>query len=494
MLDIKEIIKTADAMNVSEWQNLCRYLEDHHSMFYKVWEMGKPLFTKSIPTACVTFDKEGSYLYFLFNPDFWAGLDSYNKMFVICHEALHIMLNHGIRFKDSTQRDTANIAMDVVVNHTLTREFGFDRTLVQNWEELCWVDTVFGKNYKHNGIRLGSGETAERYYNLLLAKKNNKKNKSNSGDNGSSQKSSSSGDEDDNSQGQDKSKESGSGSSKVRTLDQHHFGDPNSDGTSGQDSQNIIQKVKESLSEEEQDAVAKSIGKHGNSTNPFAQAGTGHGNQSHNAQIEQIKVKKKWESIIKKWTSRKLEETENTVDQWVKEHRRYVLLPKDLMLPSEMDIETLAYEKSKLDVYFFLDTSGSCWHLKDRFFSIAKTLPKSRFNLKLFCFDTQVIPTDLASCTAYGSGGTCFVAIENYIQQELQSAKVAKKKAKYPEAVWVMTDGYGTKVNPQFPKKWFWLIDHPNGTNEAMAAKTVQDLKKRYLPEESNVFNLMDFV
>ncbi len=494
MLNIAEVIKDADAMTSDEWKKICHLLEDHHCLFYKIWEMGKPMFTNSIPTACVTFDKNGTYLYFLFNPTFWQGLDSYNKLFVICHEALHVILNHGVRFKDSNQRETANIAMDVVVNHTLTREFGFDRNLIQNWEELCWVDTVFGKNYNHNGLRLMQGETAEFYFNLLLNKKKKKKDnqQGQQGQNNSGNESGSS------SQGQgqqeDQNSQAGSGSSKVKTLDQHHFGDPNSDGTQGTDSQKIIDAVNANLSEEEQNIVKQSISKHSSSESPFSQAGTGAGGQQSQVQDVQVKIKKKWESVIKKWTAMKLMDTEKTVDQWAKEHRRYVLLPQDMMLPTELDIETLSYDKNKIDVYFFLDTSGSCWHLKDRFFAIAKTLPKSRFNVNLFCFDTQVTPTDFAKSTIYGSGGTCFRVIEEYIQQELNMRKAKKKKAKYPDAVWVMTDGYGTKVCPEKPKNWYWFIDHPQYNNKARVDSHMKNLTSDMIPKECNMFSLSDFV
>ena len=147
-----------------EWMKISLALEEHHAVFYKVWQMGKPIFDESIPTACVQFDEHGNFIMFRFNPEFWSRLDFKNKLWVICHEALHIVLNHGIRAKEAgVNSKAANIAMDIVVNHSLSANFGFDREEVDNWEEYCWVDTVF-KDKKplppHN-------EMFEYYYNLF---------------------------------------------------------------------------------------------------------------------------------------------------------------------------------------------------------------------------------------------------------------------------------------------------------------------------------------
>ena len=89
--------------------------------------MGKPVFTDRIQTAAVQFDKEGNYLMFLLNEKFWNECDEYKKIFVICHEALHIILNHGKRFQEKENPKIFNIAVDIVVNHSLVKDFGFIR-------------------------------------------------------------------------------------------------------------------------------------------------------------------------------------------------------------------------------------------------------------------------------------------------------------------------------------------------------------------------------
>ena len=139
-----------------EWLEISYSLEPHHAVFYKVWQMGKPVFDESIDTAAVQFDQEGKFVLFRFNPNFWSKLNLYNKLFVICHEALHIVLNHGIRTKDAGMNAQAvNVALDVVVNHTLIRNFGFDCSMIDNADHFCWVDTVLDRK----STRLNSSHT-----------------------------------------------------------------------------------------------------------------------------------------------------------------------------------------------------------------------------------------------------------------------------------------------------------------------------------------------
>ena len=94
--------------------------------------MGKPVFTQDISTAAIKFNKNGDFLEFVFNYDFWKSLDANNKLFVICHEAMHVILNHGHRSKDSENKNAANVAMDIVVNHLLIDRFGFIREKILN--------------------------------------------------------------------------------------------------------------------------------------------------------------------------------------------------------------------------------------------------------------------------------------------------------------------------------------------------------------------------
>jgi hypothetical protein len=159
-------------------------------------------------------------------------------------------------------------------------------------------------------------------------------------------------------------------------------------------------------------------------------------------------------------------------DSWVHPNRRFNLISSEFMLPSTYEIE--APNKERVEVWFFLDTSGSCSHLGERFFKAAASLPENRFDVKLFCFDTGVYPTSLKEKKLYGFGGTCFHQIEDYIQQETKA-----KNKKYPKAVFVVTDGYGSDVYPEHPKKWHWFLTPHHSTSN--------------IPKECNKYNLKDF-
>jgi hypothetical protein len=407
-----------------EWKEICYALLDHHSLFYKVGEMGKPYLSDSIDTACVTFDKSGNFINFLFNPEFWKTSSTYKKIFVICHESLHLILQHGKRFKDTKNNLKANYAMDVVVNHTLVNRFGFIREEISDWEELCWVDTIF-KNKKVNNFDIPTDETAEYYLNLL-----NRIYPEDYNGNGS------------------------------RLLDSHDFLD-------GEETE-FFKKLNEGLTQEEKESLKKFYDKHA----PKSQAGTSAGTGLHIAAKEKQSVKRKWETAVTTWSQKMMRSVSKEQDQWARKHRRFMFLETSFFLPTEFEVEDFDIEKGRLKVLFFLDTSGSCWHLKDRFFNAAESLPVKYFDVELLCFDTQVTPTTVMSRKIHGGGGTSFNIIDTYIKQN--------HKQHQPDAVWIMTDGYGDAVSPENPQNWFWFLT-PHSSKE-------------FIPPASKIYDLNDFV
>lgn len=419
------------AIRKQEWDDLCFKLMDHHALFYKIGEMGKPYLTDSIPTACVMFDKNGEYINFLFNPKFWKESSDYQKTFVVCHEALHLILNHGKRFKNSESPKRANIAMDIVVNHTLLNRFGFVRENIDCWKDLCWVDTIFADK-KNLGFEIPDDETAEYYLNLL-----------------------------------NKTYPKNEDLDKFDSYDSHDY--------LNDDNENLFDKLNKELSNEEKESIKKMYEKHSESQ----KAGTKAGGTIHFANKISCQVKQKWETVIKKWTKKFMISADTDTEQWARKHRRFTMLSSSMFLPTEMEIEDMNFNEAKIEVHFYLDTSGSCWHLKDRFFNAAESLPKNRFDVKLFCFDTNVSATDLQSRRIVGGGGTSFTIIEQHIQANIQNNK-------YP-TVFVMTDGWGDKVNPQLPQNWHWFIDNPN-------KNSINNVVSSYIPKECHVYPLSDFI
>lgn len=437
-LDVAISRKHNARISNEEWFEISRSLEIHHAVFYKIWQMGKPIFNEEIETAAVQFNSDGEFIWFHFNPQFWNRMQLKDKLFVICHEALHIILNHGIRTKDAGRRNSAatNVALDVVVNHSLVNNFGFLRSTIEDWQDYCWVDTVF----KDKNPLPPDNELFEYYFNLFDKVY---------GDGGMGD---------------------GTKGGAPGLVDDHSKMGEGSDNWD-----EIIDALNAELTDEEKESLKSMVSKHfeENKSND-KKAGTGTGAWSF-VKIGKVVKKLKWETVIKRWSKKYLKTIDKEEEQWARLNRRMSMLPRDMFLPTDMEVDDAERNKTKIDVWFYLDTSGSCIGLKDRFFTAALSLPTERFNIRLFCFDTKVEETTLESKKVYGGGGTCFNILEAEIQKELKAGKIDK----YPEAVFVITDGYGTNIKPQMPSKWYWFITDGGVRN--------------YIDKDCNFYNLRDF-
>lgn len=411
-----------------EFYAISRRLERYHSVFYQLWELGRPVFTEQVPTAAVAFNKQGRCIEFMFNPIFWKNLTPTQREFVISHECLHVILKHGLRTKDAKNPRGCNFALDVVVNHLLVDKFAFKREDVDPNNDACWIDTVFP------GQQIEENREYEYYFNRLP-------------------------------EGWKK---------EPRLIDIH-------DLLNGSESDEAIDKLSKSLSEEEKSTLRDMIEKHGGQAKDGdkdakgQKRGDGAGKQWKFMDVKPVPIKKKWETVIRRWAKKFLPNDFDSYEHWARVNRRMVELPDDCILPTEMELQEKE-DLGKIDVWFFLDTSGSCAGLADRFWKAAKSLPPHRFNIKLFCFDTKVYDVDIKVGKLYGFGGTSFDILEAKIQQEMASMPLNKRK--YPEAVFVITDGYGNNVYPQIPQRWYWFLSANYRT---------------CIPKTCNIFNLSDF-
>lgn len=427
---------TSYYMSSEEFNEISFALEQYHTLFYKLWTLGKPVFVDNITTAQVGFDSVGKCILFEINPEFWESLSFTQRLFVICHEAKHVINNHGMRsidIKDKQDRRIANIAMDICVNHDLIERFGFIRKEIDPQDDYVWADIVA----EHLELdHLADDQCYEYYYALLKAQPQNLLDGL---------------------------------LSSMSTLDGHgqlpQFTE--------KDIKSIYDKIiEEGLSEEEAKKLASMfIGNDGDPIHGYGQGALG---TMFNVPTEKVKRKRKWETIIKKWAVNSLKTTEKETSQWVLTNRRFVLLEKSLSLPTDMSVDIVDNTKNKIKVWFFLDTSGSCIGYKNRFFTAAKTLPLDRFDINLFCFDTKVYPTTLASGKVYGGGGTSLAIIEKYI-----IANTVSKGEKYPDAVFLITDADGTPVKPLHPAKWYWFLTNMYSIDN--------------IPPLSKIFNLKEF-
>ena len=429
-----------------EFKELRKEMQYMHTLFYELFCMGLPHFTRELPTAGISFEPtRGGYAKFLWNPDFWDSLNYEERAFVTCHEVLHVMFSHGVRGlnKKEFTPEIRNIAMDIVVNHTLIDNFGFDKDSLEVADMLIWKDKVF-----ENPDEIEDDREFEYYLDKILEQAENNPN--------------------------------GDGIPVLDSVDNHDglnsfesdrgkkFLDKIiDDNLTDQEKEDFYDKVS---SPEEREEEIKQKG------NP--QAGTAVGRTCFVVKKEKPKYQVKWASVVKKW-KQMLSMDQAPVEAWHNIPRKYQLISNNgFMLPGNPD-DIGMEEKPMVNVWWFQDISGSCIHMVDKFYNAARTFPLDMFKVRAFSFDTKVREIDITKNEVLGGGGTSFHIIEDYIQE-----KCVKEKIKYPDAVFVFTDGYGTDVFPQYPKRWHIFLEKDTYTN---AYSTVN------FPKECGFHNFQDF-
>lgn len=432
-------------MGAEEFFQIARKLEEFNSVFSTLWRMGAPIMTtsyggSSISTAEVHFDSENKAIKIYINPFLWKRLNEIQKFFIICHECLHVVFNYGFRVQSLENKNAANIAADAAINQILERNFMFPRKEIDPEDELCWHD---------NGVlalipNVELMQTMEYYYNLL--------------------------DNIDEISAPGQFVPGGNGMPTPFFVGNHF----NMLYEESEMTEEFCKKMNETLSEQEKKSIQQMIEQHFREIEQYdgqpLPPGTSPGNVWVFIEKTQIKHKRKWETVIKRWANFQVKEERKDVDQWTVVNKRFVLLPRKLIIPSEMEIDEREKDKKKIEVWFFQDTSGSCAGFAKRFFKAAESLPPKRFDVKMHCFDTAIYETTLQSRKLYGFGGTSFRIIEDYIIRNTQT--------KYPKAVFVITDGAADQVNPKYPERWYWFLS--------------QDCTY-CIPKESNIYFLKDF-
>lgn len=406
----------------SVWHEVLDILEKHDSIFYAISAAGIPEFTEKIPTAAVQFDREGKYCRFFINPNFWTTCSDYEKAFAIAHECLHLVLNHGKR-SISLQEDIASIAMDVVVNHMLVKDFEFRREEISFAEKLCWLDTVFSEPVPDD-------REFEFYYQKLLQDENfsgagNQFNPEQAGPDGN------------------------------QVLDDHSQL-PSEENPGGEDFFETVAN-QPNVTQDDVEEFKEKI------------AGTEEGTQVAKINKIQIVAQKDWNAIIRRQSASFYQEKEN----WLGRNRRYSNV-KDhgFILPQDSEIE----DRGKKEVWFFQDVSGSCRNLLSYFAGAALSFPRDKFSVQYHFFDTRVERINkevLAGKTASSRrwfGGTRFDIIESFI--------LRLSPQRYPDAIFIFTDGAGNYVHPKMPDRWHWFLSNQN---------------TKYIPKTSHVYNIQEY-
>lgn len=452
------------SIDYAEFNRIARRLEDHHILFEKIWSMGRLHYSNRYPTAGVLFNKSGQCIDFFVNKEFWESLTFNQKCFVLSHECMHVALNHGKRTKKLFEFDkkkkkqenmVINMAQDLVINHALVDYYGYDRQEIDPEGKYAWLDTIFPPD-----VKVLKDQSFEYYYNKI--KEVMEKDDSALDDLETVDDHSFGGDGDGESDGDEEGEGQGNGD---------FDGDSEKDDMEYTDDFSpIIDELNEELTDVEKETIKDFIEKNKGSNSvdgegeekqenqggSTASGGKGRGTEAGGtwtfAKVDKTPRKKKWETVIKNWVRKSIKTHYFEQEQWVMKNRRLNMISTDMMIPSMYEVEDRRKEKNKIDVWFFQDTSGSCSGYRDRFFRAAMSIPPEKFNMRLFCFDTKVYETTLESKKLYGFGGTAFDIIERYIQKKVSEGE------RYPDAVFVITDGYGNNVSPEYPKRWHWFL------------------------------------
>ena len=136
------------------------FLYDHSQlMFAFMSQLVAPQFSENVDRAAVTFDLDDRAYLFEVNKEFWQSINFYEQCFVLAHEILHALLDHGLRgreylkllFKTNKKyflmnEDVLNTMMDIEINEALVSSaYGFDRNLISFAGKSCFIDTVFSQ-------------------------------------------------------------------------------------------------------------------------------------------------------------------------------------------------------------------------------------------------------------------------------------------------------------------------------------------------------------
>lgn len=396
-----------------EMLEIAASLEDYHKVFYIFWELSSVTFDDTVPTACVSFPKRGKPEMKL-GEKFWLGLNLRERLFVICHECLHVLLDHGIRNGMDVPGATpelVNKAQDITINEMIVSLFGYNRTDLRGWEKYCWIDTCFKdpSKIKHN-------ETFIYYLKKLI-------------------------------EDPPKGGDSGNG---PKTLDEH---DNKGDGTPTDPEENendnkdgFAATLAEDLTVDEIEEIMKAV--------PASSGGTMRGTLEAIIEKKIKKMKIKFANLIRKLKKSSMKEIERDMDSFTQEDRRFGDLLRrlpDVSLPGKAVVARPSPDRLLTAV--FMDISGSCMSYFEIFKKVFAAFDEERdiFDTRLFIFDTSVVEVHPGQTISVG-GGTYF----NILEQKCLELEV--EVGRYPDCVVVITDGWGNAVSPKAASKWIWLL------------------------------------
>lgn len=445
---VKLNLKTIHTEIVSRARGLERYSDVFHLLF-NVTDIE---ISTGVPTLGVSVkedkaDPKLNRIRMQVNAQFWHRMSDYDRDFVLVHEMQHVISDHLKWLKtDKIDHALNNLAADICVNTRALKKLGFVFTSLSPMlrEMLVTVDSLCAQlsdihldrfiELAAANRHLLSGEASITvYYDWLK----------------SIQQSTNKGER---------------LVDKLKTMD-HHGGDQKGDVMPA------LGKVIADMSPSAAKHYGKVLGDYMKNSKdcdvdvPALVRGAMRGRRNQKLEItDAFKVRKRWAELIKKWFNLGLPKEVERLS-WTEQHRHAHLLdPFKLSLPEYQDVDVP--DRSRLNVRVYIDFSGSCLHYAGRFCALALSLPKDKFTVSFYKFDTAVekLPDNPAEWKLQ-AGGTDF----DCIVRDVEALAV------HPQAVFVLTDGIADPVTTLKPDRWYWCIVRSTYLNAYM---------KRAYPEQ----------
>jgi len=399
--------------------------------FFGTLIMHLPLVDVTDQGWCPTAAVDGRYIYY--NREFLKKLDVDEIQFVLCHEVLHVAFDHLGR---RSHRDLQwwNMANDYVINGSLIRDM-----IGKMPTERVPVDETDSTGKKTTSQRVGLydekyvGWTSEAVYDDLEKRK----------------------------------------VKKELTLDVHlELGKDGKNGPTIRDANGNEIKLSEAELKELREAMKGKILQ-------AANAAGGRMPASLQRLIDElVEPKVNWRDLLKQSIQSCI------VDDftWMRPNRKHmysgVFLPtldKDETIDLQVAIDMSGSISDEMARDFISEVYGIMDMYHDFKIGIVCFDTKT-YNYKEFTKDTQ---DELLKYECKGSGGTDFMAFWNFWQEENLEPKLAVVftdgypfgtwgPENYAETLWVITEGYKTKVKPPFGRYAYY--EHGKGVEEVGSA------------------------
>lgn len=439
--------------NISDFFKIKQRIEECDVFYSALYNLANVSYSDDVPTACITFDKDGNTLEMLVNPDFWDGLCDDAKTFVVLHELYHVVYDHGKRIIAlGGDFKIGNIASDIVINHHIHEKVGLHREGF-DWKPYCWVETCFPDEEN-----VPTDKSFEYYYNKLAQKNQLNDDAKLLGSHGDGEKQ-----ENENKQEGDKGKKADKKGKKANK------GSSNGNTASDFDPEHFSEAFK-SIMEQNPD-VAEQI----TESPEFAEFGKGikehipqaaplgAGNKGKQVEFKVTDEKPNFKKLMKLLIPKKKALKDDDYEAWIGTHRRYTSFLKqnpNMALPNIKEEEIFS-NKDKKEVWIFMDSSGSCHDMFDTFSNIVVSLLKEKqVNCRAFAFGDDCEEVDIKNhhISFYSGNDGGFDCIEEKILDIMKEDKI-----KYPDNVVVLSDGgvhFRLKNRIKQPKNWVLLIDN----------------------------------